>query len=287
MQIGIFAKTFARPSLHENADAILMHGFHSVQYNLSCAGIPSLPEHIDPEIIRDIHDAMHTRGISLAAISGTFNMCHPDQKQRAVGLTRLRELALHARKLTSVITLCTGTRDTGDMWRAHPDNRTTDAWYDLLHSMEQALSIAEEADISLAIEPEIANVVDSAPKARRLLDEMRSSRLKVVIDPANLFYPQDRPFLYDILEEAFDLLGQDMVIAHAKDVLLGKETVVHCAAGSGELDYEHYLALLRPLDIPLILHGLQEAEVPFSSAYLHSFLTAQKKSREQADGSQS
>jgi len=51
----------------------------------------------------------------------------------------------------------------------------------------QALQIAEACDVTLAFEPEVANVIDSARKGRRLLDEMRSPRLKVVMDAANLF----------------------------------------------------------------------------------------------------
>ena len=60
------------------------------------------------------------------------------------------------------------------MWRAHPDNNTPEAWRDLVESMKQALAVAEEYGVVLALEPEVANVIDSAQKARRLLDEMQS-----------------------------------------------------------------------------------------------------------------
>ena len=53
-----------------------------------------------------------------------------------------------------------------------PRQRLTEAWRDLVESMSQAVEIAEENDVTLAFEPEVANVVDSAVKARRLLDEM-------------------------------------------------------------------------------------------------------------------
>jgi len=64
----------------------------------------------------------------MAAISGTFNMCHPEQAERAKNLVRLRVLAGACRPLgVSVITLCTGSRDPQDMWRRHPDNDTPEA----------------------------------------------------------------------------------------------------------------------------------------------------------------
>jgi sugar phosphate isomerase/epimerase len=73
----------------------------------------------------------------------------------------------------------------------------------------------------------------------------------------------------EILDEAFDLLGEDVVIAHAKDLDHDGEAG-HIAAGKGLLDYERYLSLLATLggDLPLILHGLSEEEVDDSVAFL-------------------
>ncbi|MEJ7677554.1 MAG: hypothetical protein WKG06_06725 [Segetibacter sp.] len=71
---------------------------------------------------------------------------------------------------TSVITLCTGTRNPGNMWLKHPENADESAWKDLLETMQSALQIAEEYQVTLAFEPEPANVVDSAEKGRKLFE---------------------------------------------------------------------------------------------------------------------
>jgi sugar phosphate isomerase/epimerase len=268
-QIGIFARTFPRPTFEDNLDAVRRHGLGVVQYNLACAGLPSLPERIEPGLARRIGEAAAARRITFAAVSGTFNMIDPVRERRAVGLRRLGELAGACALLgTDVITLCTGTRDPDDMWRGHPANARPDAWADLLTAMELALAVAEEHDLRLAVEPETANVVDSPVKARRLLDELRSPRVKIIIDPANLFRVEDLPRQRTILEAAFDLLGPDIVLAHAKDVRVVDGAVHHVAAGTGLLDYPHYLSLLRDLPVPLIVHGLAEAEVGRALAFL-------------------
>ena len=133
---------------------------------------------------------------------------------------------------TSVITICTGSRDPNSMWRAHPDNNTPEAWHDLVESMKQALEVAEEYEVTLALEPEVANVVDSAPKARRLLDEMQSPYLKVCMDGANIFHKGELPKMGEILDEAFALLKDDIALAHAKDLDRDGEAG-HLAAGTG------------------------------------------------------
>ena len=218
MQIGIFAKTFVRPTLDATLDAVVAHGIHAVQFNMECAGLPSMPDVIAPSLAREIRDAHAARGITMAAVSGTFNIIHPDLAQRRDGLRQLGVLAEACHALgTNIITLSTGTRDPDNMWRRHPDNDTPEAWQEMIASMRVAVQFADDYDVTLAFEPEIANVVDSAVKARRLLDEIGSPRLKVVIDGANLFHAGELPRMAEILEEAMTLLGPDIVLAHAKD----------------------------------------------------------------------
>jgi len=57
MQLGIFAKTFVRPSLEATLDAVASHGLSCVQFNMACVGLPTLPEAIAPA-----HHAVWRRG---------------------------------------------------------------------------------------------------------------------------------------------------------------------------------------------------------------------------------
>jgi sugar phosphate isomerase/epimerase len=269
MDIGIFAKTFARPELSATLDALVGSGLKTMQFNLGLAGGPSMPDSIPATVAADIRAQTERRGLTLAAVSGTYNMAHPDAAARADGRRRLRDLIAAAPDLgTRVVTLCTGSRDAEDMWRRHPGNRTPEAWRDMLECLEDALTVAEDHGVTLAFEPEHNNVVDSAAAGRRLLAEVRSPHLKVVIDAANLFTGDDLDRQPEILGEAFDLLGEDLVLAHAKDIRRDGTIV---AAGHGDLDYERYLTLLGG-HVPLILHGLSEAEVPGCVAFLRSAL---------------
>lgn len=262
MDLGIFAKTFSRPELGETLDAVRDSGLRVMQFNLALAGGPSLPDAIDAGPIRE---AVATRGLAMAAVSGTYNMAHPDPAVRAGGLRRLGVVIAAAPALgTRVVTLCTGTRDPDDMWRAHPDNATPAAWRDMLEGVAAAVALAEAHGVTLGTEPEHGNVVRSAAAGRRLLDEIGSPHLRVVIDAANLV-EGELPRQHEILAEAFDLLGDDLVLAHAKDVRPDGSIV---AAGQGELDYPAYLEHLRGRGVPLILHGLEEADVPGSVAML-------------------
>jgi len=274
MQIGIFSKTFARPTLAGVLDAVAAHGLQHVQFNLDCAGLDPMPDVIDDATCDVIRQALAARGIQMAAISGTFNMIDPDLSQRQLGLQRLRVLAAACKRLdTQVITLCTGTRDSISMWRRHPDNDSAEAWQEMLASMQVAAAIAAEFNVTLGFEPEVSNVVDSARKGRRLLDTIQSPHLKVVMDGANVFHAGELPRMRAVLDETFELLGNDIVLAHAKDLSQDGEAG-HDAAGTGLLDYDYYLALLQRAGYtgPLILHSLSEAQVDDSVAFLRGKL---------------
>jgi sugar phosphate isomerase/epimerase len=290
MRIGIFARTFARSSPEGVFDALVGYGLGETQFNMSVAGLSSLPDEIAPALADRVRAAAAGRQIALVAVSGTFNMIHPDKEVRRDGLHRLGVLAGACDRLgTSTVTLCTGTRDPQDMWRRHPDNARPEAWRDLLATMQGALETAEEHGVTMAFEPEAANVVDSAEKGRRLLDEMRSPRLKVVMDAANLFDARDSARRLsrseEILEKAFELLGEDLLLAHAKDVNGSGEVV---AVGKGDLDFDLYLKYRNKAGYggPLVMHGLAEAEVEGSLAFLRRKLAEiTSRSSKKATGS--
>ena len=270
LEPGIFAKTFQRASLDEVLDAAAASGMRFLQFNLSCAGLASLPDAVEPALAAAVHDGFARRGLVMSAVSGTFNMIHPDRSRRAADLDRLGLLIETCKALgTSVITLCTGTRDPENMWRWHADNASPQAWRDLLASLGRVLPAAEARGVTLAFESEPANVIDRPQKAKRLLEELRSPALKVVVDAANLFHPGELVRMAEIIPQACDLLGGEIVLAHAKDLSPDGSVV---AAGKGVLNYDLYLSeLLRAgYSGPLILHGLAEEEVAGSLAFLYA-----------------
>jgi sugar phosphate isomerase/epimerase len=243
-------------------------GFTVAQYNMACSGLASMPDEISDAVIADIKAASQSSGITLNALSATYNMIHPDVATREKGHRRLAVIAESAQALgIPIITLCTGTRDAADQWKHHPDNNSSSAWADLIHSMQTAITIADRYNVNLGIEPELANVINSATNARELIDQLKSPRLKIIFDPANLFETETVAEQRRIVSSALELLARDIAMAHAKDRSVNGEFV---AAGTGVLDYRHFLSELKRtgFDGPLITHGLSATEAPEVSTFL-------------------
>jgi sugar phosphate isomerase/epimerase len=270
MQIGILLGTFPESTYEAKLDAVKSCGLACIQLSLDCAGVEAMPDQISGELAERIRREAAARKIAIASVQGTFNMSHPDSQHRQKGLRRLRVLAESCSQMgTSRVHLCTGTRDPENMWRRHPGNDSPEAWADMTACVRAAADIAKQTGVVLGFEPEVNNVVDSAQKARRLLDEIGSPNLKVTMDAANLFHAGELPRMKEILDEAFALVGKDIVMAHAKD-LDHDGDAGHKAAGQGKLDYSRYLSLLHTYGFegPLLLHGLSEAQVPGCIAFL-------------------
>jgi sugar phosphate isomerase/epimerase len=270
MDFGILAKIFVRPSLEQMLDAVVERGLRHIQFNLSSAGLPTLPAELQDIQCTAIHEELQNRGLAMTAISGSFNIIHPDSHARAQGLEKLQVLAGACKDLgTDLVTLSTGTRDPEDLWRWHSGNDSPSAWQDMLASMEQIARAGEECGVRFAFEPEQANVVNSARKARELLDALRSRHVGVLIDPANLLNRENMHMSYDVLAEAFALLGGDIILAHAKDISPAGD-FGNLALGKGVLDFAHYFRLLKSVgyELPVIAHGFSDAEVAESFNYL-------------------
>jgi sugar phosphate isomerase/epimerase len=268
--LGLLSPEFPSVSLAENLDLMAATGAVGVQFDLASAVGETFPMELPQASVEAIRGGFSQRKLQLAALSGTYNMIDPDRRARETGAAGLKRVIALAPKLGApVVTLCTGSRDRQSMWQRHEDNDTPEAWADLLAQVEQVVVDAENHGVLLGVEPEIGNTVNSVHKARRLLDEIRSVHLKIIMDGANIFQRGQLPNMREVLEEAFELLGSEIALAHAKDLERDGEAG-HVAAGRGRLDYPYYLELMKKsgFDGAIILHALNPIEAKERLAFV-------------------
>jgi sugar phosphate isomerase/epimerase len=255
MYTAIFSRTYAMKGVREVIGAAAVDGYEGIQANLSSAGLASLPDTVPPGVALQFCQEAQARGIRLAALSGTYNMAHPDARVRKASRVGFQNVVSAAREMGArVVSLCTGSRDPHDMWKFHPENGSNEAWLDLRSELEFALRVAQEAGIHLAIEPEPANVIHDARAAKRILNEMASSHLGILLDAANLLTPETLSRQDAVIDEATGLLGGALLLAHAKDINASGQVV---APGEGEVNLLAFSKALRRVgyDDALVAHG--------------------------------
>ena len=86
MHIGILTNTFDTKTPGATAQVLSAHGLTHIQLELASVGMPALPDRIDQADLTRIRQAFDAYHIVVAAVSGTFNMIHPEKAHRQDGL---------------------------------------------------------------------------------------------------------------------------------------------------------------------------------------------------------
>ena len=245
-------------------------GFEAVQFAFSSIaeteftpnGQIEIPAVIPSAAIQAVRENAEKYGIPVEVINGTFNMAHPDRGIREEGIRRFEILCRAAKELgAKYISLCSGTRNADHLWSPHPDNDTQEAWDDMLDTVSRCTKIAEEYGITLAVESEASNIISTPERARRLMDTVGSPNLKMILDCANLFHAGEahKENVREILEHAFALYGNDIVLAHGKDIREG-DGIDFCGTGLGIVDFAYTAALLAKHNFTgnMFLHGIYD-----------------------------
>ncbi len=201
----------------------------------------------DPGDVVRVRQAFRDGGLEIAQLNGSYErLVDPDSALRAEGVRGLSALIrIGARIAAPTVYVRPGSLNLRSHWGPHPANHTSATFTRLVDSLRQACAVAEREGVLLAIEGHVLSPLDTPSKVRALLDAVGSPALKFNADPVNFI--RSLPDVYDtrpILNELFDLLGEDTLVAHAKDVSVGDSLVLHIEEvllGMGSLDYTLFL----------------------------------------------
>ncbi|MEG1516506.1 MAG: sugar phosphate isomerase/epimerase family protein [Clostridia bacterium] len=276
MSLGIFSPEVYANSPAELFRKIKAYGFEQVQFDFLSVCDEEMPAFISDATLAECKLQAERNGVKISVLNGTYNMCHPEKAVREDGAKRFWEICRAADALgCPVVSLCTGTRTRDNMWMAHPENCKPEAWTDLSASVEKALEAAEAYHIVLGLETEASNVCHSAEKVQRLIRDMRSDRLRVIMDCANLFGAgtAHKAMVRDVIRKGFDLLGEYVVVAHGKDIQEGSG-IDFTYTGNGIVDFRFFLNELEKIGFKngIILHGTKnESEIPLAVVNMRAF----------------
>lgn len=225
--------------------------------------------------------AYRAEGIDICAVGAYLNLLHRDaqRRQRNLDLFTAYLRALPTLDCTAISTE-TGTYAAGD-WDDDERNGTPQAWDDLRRVTETLVAVAAREGVTILYEPYIVNVCASAELGARLVREIGSAHLGLLMDPTNWFSATTAQpeFVTAVLEQGFAAERGLFHLAHAKDVTPprpGREKPELPGPGQGILDYPRYLRLLREhgYDGPLVVEHLTEAELPAAVAFIGAQLQA-------------
>lgn len=202
------------------------------------------------EMAREIGHRFAVTKINLAVLSCYDDIACADPRERA------RAVANFQRYLNAASTFGAPIVAT----EAKVGNEIPEAVHDTKHyalareSVLQMVETAESLGVDVGIEPSFKHPLFCVDRMATLIDEVRSSRLRVVLDISNLVYQGTSQSPESITYDALARLGDNIAVIHVKDVVFDgvQKSVVPLGQGMIPLKLLIQFAKAHPT-IPLII----------------------------------
>ena len=242
MRIGVRGHDYGCASPEEMARRISNAGFCCFQLALHKAIEGFKPEYglLSPGFCYRVRTAFEDRKLEVAVLGCYIDPANPDDEKRLYDVKRFREQIAYCRMLGSNIVATETSNYSGD-----EAGRKT-AYGRLLDSVLRMTEQAERFGVFVGIEPVFLHTLNTPELAAKLLSDVGSENLQIVLDPINLLNPVNIARQREIIDEAFDAFGDRVVAVHAKDVRLNAEGRFEpCVIGEGLFDNEYFYEKLK------------------------------------------
>lgn len=126
-----------------------------------------------------------------------------------------------------------------------PECATEESLQLFINNLKPVVKYAEQMGVVVAIEPVWFHIVSTPARARRVLDAINSPNLQIILDPVNLLGIHNYREQEAVINEAIELLGDDVAVVHIKDYVVEGNHLKSVAAGQGQMDYTSLLKWIK------------------------------------------
>lgn len=241
MKLGVRAHDFGRLPPQQLSHTIKQAGFETVQLALTKAieGIGHWSD-VTPAHLDAVGRSFARDNVEISILGCYIEPSLPDREER---LAQVQNFLLGLSYAKALGVPFVGTETT----RLAPNNDSLreQRYQNLKDSVLRMVEEAERLNVRVAIETVADHTLNSAALTRRLLDEVGSDHLKVILDPVNLILAETATWQTEIFSEFFRLLGSEIAVVHLKDIVFENGEKVWRNIGHGMVDNESIFRWLR------------------------------------------
>ncbi|MBI1297601.1 TIM barrel protein [bacterium] len=234
------------------------------------------PHTTPKEKAQRLRSLLADEGVKLYQSTGYWqNMITPDETARQEAASTVRAaLQLAGWMGARGIDTGPGSMNPAGPWYPHPDNWTASARRQLVKTLKECVSAAEDAGVFLSLESHQLVTLKTPEITLEILDEIDSPWVRCDYDSANWITLETVFDTTSALNHHFDLLGRHIVSAHAKDIWIENKLAVHLqdgCPGKGNMDFKTLFRRIEALspDYPVIAEGNSTEELPAVARLFH------------------
>lgn len=274
MQLGIRLHDVAGATLEEKLANAKAQGFACGHVALSkvISQYSVADSALTPGLAMYIKKQFSKYDLDIAVLGNYLNLANPDPQKLAViqkrYMTHIRFAALLG---CGVVGTETGAPN--EEYRYEPACRSEEALDTFITNLKPVVRYAENMGVIIAIEPVIRHIVYNPKRARQVLDAIASPNLQIILDPVNLLDESNAADHRRIIQEAIELLGEDVAVVHLKDFKVQDGKLLSMGAGMGEMDYTGLMRFIKK-EKPYI-HATLEDTKPDNAVAARLFIQKQ------------
>lgn len=275
MEIGIRLHDTAGSNLEEHLRNAREQGFSCVHIAMSKV-VPGFKMADAPELLTDAL-ADEVRGLlekynQRCVLLGCYlNLCSPDLSAHERTLMNYRAHLRFGKKIGALMVGTeTGAPNIG--YKSCPECRTEESLRLFIERVKPVVRWAEEEGMIFAIEPVTRHIVCTAERCQRVLAEVHSENLRVILDAVNLLDRENVHQAQEVVTDAIARLGDSAELLHIKDFLpdgtdecvWARQNIANVnmfdgllsiAPGLGQMDYRPLMQLAKRRNLPMTLEN--------------------------------
>lgn len=239
MRIGIRAHDMEQLPLEQVIPKIHEKGFHCMHIALkkSIKDFQVTDATLTPGLAMYMKELCMDNKVDVAVLGCYLNLANPN-KEALAKTYKTYEANIRFASLLGSGVVGTETGAVNEEYKYEPANHTEEALDIFINNLRPVVEYAEKMGVIMAIEPVYKHIVCDIKRARKVLDEINSPNLRIIFDPVNVISPYNYQDQDEIINEAFDLLRDEIAVVHAKDFVVEDGQIKSVRAGAGQLNYD-------------------------------------------------
>lgn len=207
--------------------------------------------------------------LDIAVLGCYLNLANPDKEQlQKIVETYKANIRFASMLGCGVVGTETGAPNTE--YLPVPECRSEESLELFIKNVRPIVEYAQDMGVIFAIEPVWRHIVYDPKRARRVLDEINSPNLQIILDPVNLLGIENYENREAVIDEAIELLGEDTAMVHIKDFVVENNDLKSVAAGTGIMKYDRLLSFMKK-NKPFI-HATLEDTNPQNAAFARKYI---------------
>lgn len=246
MQLGIRLHDTKNLPIEERLEDVHNLGFACGHLALSkvISQFPTEDGALTPGLAMYLKKIFAKKEVDIAVLGCYLNLANPNPEQlKKITHRYLAHIRFAAWLGCGVVGTETGAPN--ETYTYVPQCHGEEALETFIANLRPVVKYAEQMGVVVAIEPVWKHIVYSPARARQVLDAIDSPNLQIILDPVNLLDISNYQNQTAIVEEAIELLGDEIAMVHIKDFIPQDGKLVSVGAGLGQMDYTAVLKFIK------------------------------------------